>query len=118
MRACAWPSPRSRTPSGDRTPEDVADGFIHIAVENMAHAIRRISVSSGIDPREYALNCFGGAGGQHACLVADALGIRRIFIHPFSGLLSAYGMKLASLRAVRQRAVVPRPVRMKAGWTR
>jgi 5-oxoprolinase (ATP-hydrolysing) len=85
--------------------EDVADGFIRIAVENMANAIRRISVAKGYDARDYALNCFGGAGGQHACLVADTLGMTRIFIHPFSGVLSAYGMKLASLRSVRQRAV-------------
>ncbi|HEY2033924.1 MAG TPA: hydantoinase B/oxoprolinase family protein [Rhizomicrobium sp.] len=85
--------------------EEVADGFIRIAVENMANAIRRISVAKGYDARDYALNCFGGAGGQHACLVADALGMTRIFIHPFSGVLSAYGMKLANLRALRQRAV-------------
>ncbi|HSM94593.1 MAG TPA: hydantoinase/oxoprolinase family protein, partial [Rhizomicrobium sp.] len=85
--------------------EEVADGFIRIAVENMANAIRRISVAKGYDARDYALNCFGGAGGQHACLVADALGMTRIFIHPFSGVLSAYGMKLASLRALRQRAI-------------
>jgi len=84
--------------------EDIADGFIRIAVENMANAIRRISVAKGYDARDYALNCFGGAGGQHACLVADALGMTRIFLHPFSGVLSAYGMKLASLRSVRQRA--------------
>ncbi|HEY1962853.1 MAG TPA: hydantoinase B/oxoprolinase family protein, partial [Rhizomicrobium sp.] len=88
-----------------RTPEEVADGFIRIAVENMANAIKRISVAKGYDAREYTLNCFGGAGGQHACLVADALGITRIFIHPFSGVLSAYGMKLAQLRSVRQRAI-------------
>jgi 5-oxoprolinase (ATP-hydrolysing) len=85
--------------------EDVADGFIRIAVENMANAIRRISVAKGYDARDYTLNCFGGAGGQHACLVADALGMTRIFIHPFSGVLSAYGMKLANLRSMRQRAV-------------
>jgi 5-oxoprolinase (ATP-hydrolysing) len=88
-----------------RAPEAVADGFIRIAVENMANAIRRISVAKGYDTRQYALACFGGAGGQHACLVADALGMTRIFIHPFSGVLSAYGMKLAALRALRQRAV-------------
>ncbi|MBV9993491.1 MAG: hydantoinase B/oxoprolinase family protein [Alphaproteobacteria bacterium] len=87
------------------TPEAVADGFIRIAVENMATAIRKISVAKGYDPRAYALNCFGGAGGQHACLVADALGMTRVFLHPFASLLSAYGMKLASLRSVRQRAV-------------
>ncbi|HEY4943645.1 MAG TPA: hydantoinase/oxoprolinase family protein, partial [Rhizomicrobium sp.] len=88
-----------------RAPEDVADGFIRIAVENMANAIKRISVAKGYDAREYALACFGGAGGQHACLVADALGMTTVFIHPLSSLLSAYGMKLATLRAVRQRAV-------------
>ncbi|HEY1632635.1 MAG TPA: hydantoinase B/oxoprolinase family protein [Rhizomicrobium sp.] len=87
------------------TPEAVADGFIRIAVENMANAIRRISVAKGYDTRAYALACFGGAGGQHACLVADALGMTKIFIHPFSGVLSAYGMKLAALRSLRQRAV-------------
>src|SRR5690348_9343648 len=88
-----------------RSPEEVADGFIRIAVENMANAIKRISVAKGYDVRDYALNCFGGAGGQHACLVADALGISCIFIHPFSGVLSAYGMKLARLRSMPQRAV-------------
>jgi 5-oxoprolinase (ATP-hydrolysing) len=85
-----------------KSAEDVADGFIRIAVENMANAIRRISVAKGYDARSYVLNCFGGAGGQHACLVADALGMRTVFIHRLSGLLSAYGMKLAQLRAVRQ----------------
>ncbi|MBI3677598.1 MAG: hydantoinase B/oxoprolinase family protein [Proteobacteria bacterium] len=88
-----------------RSAEEVADGFIRIAVENMANAIRRISVARGYDTRSYTLNSFGGAGGQHACLVADALGMTRVFIHPFSSLLSAYGMKLAALRSVRQRAV-------------
>jgi 5-oxoprolinase (ATP-hydrolysing) len=91
--------------TGD-TPECVADGFIRIAVENMANAIRRISVARGYDCRQYVLNCFGGAGGQHACLVADALGMTKIFIHPFSGVLSAYGMKLATLRALRQRSIL------------
>jgi 5-oxoprolinase (ATP-hydrolysing) len=86
-------------------PEEVADGFIRIAVENMANAIRRISVAKGYDARDYALNCFGGAGGQHACQVADALGMTTVFIHPLSGLLSAYGMKLAALRSMRQRAI-------------
>ncbi|MBL6853645.1 MAG: hydantoinase B/oxoprolinase family protein, partial [Alphaproteobacteria bacterium] len=88
-----------------RPAEEVADGFIRIAVENMANAIKRISVAKGYDAREYALNCFGGAGGQHACLVADALGMTRVFVHRYSGLLSAYGMKLAQLRAVKQRAI-------------
>jgi 5-oxoprolinase (ATP-hydrolysing) len=85
--------------------EAVADGFIRIAVENMANAIKRISVAKGYDARDYALACFGGAGGQHACLVADALGMTTVFIHPFASLLSAYGMKLAALRSVKQRAV-------------
>ncbi len=88
------------------TPEAIADGFIRIAVENMANAIKRISVARGYDCRPYVLNCFGGAGGQHACLVADALGMTRIFIHPFSGVLSAYGMKLAALRALRLRPIL------------
>ena len=87
-----------------RTPEEVADGFIRIAVENMANAIKKISVAKGYDARRYTLNCFGGAGGQHACLVADALGMSTVMIHPLSSLLSAYGMKLATLRSVRQKA--------------
>src|SRR6185312_1602340 len=85
-----------------KAPEEVADGFIRIAVENMANAIRKISVAKGYDARSYSLNCFGGAGGQHACLVADALGMKTVFIHALSGLLSAYGMKLAALRTVKQ----------------
>ncbi|MEP9347714.1 hydantoinase B/oxoprolinase family protein [Xanthobacter sp. KR7-225] len=89
----------------DRTPEAVADGFIRIAVENMANAIKKISVQRGYDVTEYALQCFGGAGGQHACLVADVLGMRTVLIHPFSGLLSAYGMGLADIRATRQRTM-------------
>src|SRR5215467_14505763 len=88
-----------------RTPEDVADGFIKIAVENMANAIKKISVQRGYDVTRYALNCFGGAGGQHACLVADALGMRQVLIHPFSSLLSAYGMGLADIRATREQAI-------------
>jgi 5-oxoprolinase (ATP-hydrolysing) len=86
---------------GGRTPEDVADGFIRIAVANMAEAIKKISVQRGYDVTGYALNCFGGAGGQHACLVADALGMETVLIHPLSGLLSAYGMGLADIRATR-----------------
>src|SRR5712675_2022080 len=88
-----------------RSPEEVADGFIKIAVENMANAIKKISVQRGYDVTRYALNCFGGAGGQHACLVADALGMTKILIHPFSSLLSAYGMGLADIRATRQQAI-------------
>ncbi|HWP26868.1 MAG TPA: hydantoinase B/oxoprolinase family protein [Xanthobacteraceae bacterium] len=88
-----------------RTPEQVADGFIKIAVENMANAIKKISVQRGYDVTRYALNCFGGAGGQHACLVADALGMTTVLIHPYSSLLSAYGMGLAEVRATRQQAI-------------
>ncbi|MCB1385033.1 MAG: hydantoinase B/oxoprolinase family protein [Nitratireductor sp.] len=88
------------------SPEEVADGFLKIAVENMANAIKKISVQRGYDVTEYALNCFGGAGGQHACAVADALGMKTVLIHPFSGILSAYGMGLAQVRANRTRALV------------
>jgi 5-oxoprolinase (ATP-hydrolysing) len=88
-----------------RSPEAVADGFIRIAVENMANAIKKISVQRGYDVTDYALQCFGGAGGQHACLVADVLGMKSVLIHPFSGLLSAYGMGLADIRATRQATV-------------
>ncbi|MGB8236307.1 MAG: hydantoinase B/oxoprolinase family protein, partial [Pseudolabrys sp.] len=90
---------------GGRKAEEVADGFIKIAVENMANAIKKISVQRGYDVTRYALNCFGGAGGQHACLVADALGMTRVLMHPFSSLLSAYGMGLADIRATREQAV-------------
>jgi 5-oxoprolinase (ATP-hydrolysing) len=88
-----------------RSSEQVADGFIKIAVENMANAIKKISVQRGYDVTRYALNCFGGAGGQHACLVADALGMESVLIHPLSSLLSAYGMGLADIRSVRQQAI-------------
>jgi 5-oxoprolinase (ATP-hydrolysing) len=88
-----------------RPAEEVADGCIRIAVENMANAIKKISVQRGYDVTGYALNCFGGAGGQHACLVADALGMTTVLIHPFSSLLSAYGMGLADIRSVRQQAI-------------
>src|SRR5438876_1944514 len=90
---------------GGKSPEEIADGFIKIAVENMANAIKKISVQRGYDVTRYALNCFGGAGGQHACLVADALGMTEVLIHPFSSLLSAYGMGLADIRATRQQAI-------------
>src|SRR5918996_840973 len=89
----------------DRAPEEVADGFLRIAVENMANAIKKISVQRGYDVTRYALNCVGGAGGQHACLVADALGMTTVLMHPFSSLLSAYGMGLADIRATRQQAI-------------
>jgi len=86
-------------------PEALAEGFLRIAVENMANAIKHISVQRGYDVTRYALNCFGGAGGQHACLVADALGMKTVYLHPFAGVLSAYGMGLADLGALRDRAV-------------
>ncbi|MFO7854350.1 MAG: hydantoinase B/oxoprolinase family protein [Paracoccaceae bacterium] len=85
--------------------EEVAEGFLRIAVENMANAIKKISVQRGYDVTRYALNCFGGAGGQHACLVADALGIGSVLLHPLAGVLSAYGMGLAEIRALREHAV-------------
>jgi 5-oxoprolinase (ATP-hydrolysing) len=94
------------TEVGDaRSREQVADGFIQIAVENMANAIKKISVQRGYDVTRYTLNCFGGAAGQHACLVADALGMTGVLIHPFSSLLSAYGMGLAEIRSVREQAI-------------
>ncbi|WP_432285700.1 hydantoinase B/oxoprolinase family protein [Aminobacter sp. BA135] len=89
-----------------RSPEAVAEGFVTIAVENMANAIKKISVQRGYDVTEYLLNCFGGAGGQHACLVADALGMEAVLIHPLSGLLSAYGIGLSSVFASRQQALL------------
>ena len=89
----------------NRTPEQVAAGFLAIAVEKMASAIKKISLQRGYDVSEYTLCCFGGAGGQHACLIADALGIKQVFIHPYAGVLSAYGMGLADVRVVKERAV-------------
>lgn len=85
-----------------RSPEDVAEGFLTIAIENMANAIKQISVQRGYDVTEYVLNSFGGAGGQHACLVADALGMKTVLLHQFAGVLSAYGMGLADIRALRE----------------
>ena len=103
---CAPPLPISPREVGDgRTPEEIADGAIRIAVENMANAIKKISVERGYDVTEYALNCFGSAGGQHACLIADTLGIETVLVHPLSGLLSAYGMGLAQQRASRERSI-------------
>ncbi|WP_019561070.1 hydantoinase B/oxoprolinase family protein [Caldimonas manganoxidans] len=92
-----------------RSPEEVAEGFIDIAVGSMANAIKKISVARGYDVTGYTLQCFGGAGGQHACLVADALGMTRVFIHPLAGVLSAYGMGLAEQRVLRE-AAVERPL--------
>ena len=89
-----------------QSPEEIANGFLKIAVENMANAIKKISVQRGYDVTEYALTCFGGAGGQHACTVADTLGMETVLVHPFSGILSAYGMGLARLSANRSKAMV------------
>ena len=88
-----------------RSQEDVAHGFIQIAVQQMANAIKKISVARGYDVTRYTLQCFGGAGGQHACLVADALGMTRVFVHPLAGVLSAYGMGLADQNVIREQAV-------------
>jgi 5-oxoprolinase (ATP-hydrolysing) len=88
-----------------RTPEEIAQGCLAIANDNMAHAIKEISIARGIDVQDYTLVCFGGAGGQHACQVADLLGIGRVQIHPFASVLSAYGMGLADIRVIRQRAI-------------
>ncbi len=87
------------------TPESLAEGFLQIAVQNMANAIKRISVARGYDVTQYTLQCFGGAGGQHACLVADALGMGRVFVHPLAGVLSAYGMGLADQIAMREASI-------------
>lgn len=91
--------------AGDKTPEEVAEGFLRIAVESMANAVKKISVQRGHDVTGYLLNAFGGAGGQHACLVADALGMSRVLIHPLSGLLSAYGIGLARVTESRQQGL-------------
>ena len=88
-----------------QTPEDVAEGFLAIAVENMANAIKKISVQRGYDVIDYTLACFGGAAGQHACRVADSLGIGRVLTHPYAGVLSAFGIGLADVRVVRDRSV-------------
>lgn len=90
---------------GERTAEEVAEGFLAIAVEKMANAVKKISLQRGYDVSEYTLCCFGGAGGQHACAIADSLGMKRVFIHPYAGVLSAYGMGLADVRAIRERAI-------------
>jgi 5-oxoprolinase (ATP-hydrolysing) len=87
---------------GNKSLEEIAEGFLAIAVDNMAAAIRKISIARGHDVTRYTLACFGGAGGQHACRVADALGMERILIHPLAGVLSAYGIGLADVKAVRE----------------
>ena len=88
-----------------RSAEAIAEGFVHIAVQQMANAIKKISVARGYDVTRYTLQCFGGAGGQHACLVADALGMTRVLVHPMAGVLSAYGMGLADQNVMREQAV-------------
>ena len=88
-----------------RSAEVVAEGFINIAVQQMANAIKKISVARGYDVTRYTLQCFGGAGGQHACLVADALGMTKVFVHPMAGVLSAYGMGLADQNVIREQAI-------------
>ncbi|HEY8973606.1 MAG TPA: hydantoinase B/oxoprolinase family protein [Burkholderiaceae bacterium] len=88
-----------------RSPEELAEGFLDIAVASMANAIKKISVARGYDVTRYTLQCFGGAGGQHACLVADALGMSTVFVHPLAGVLSAYGMGLADQGVMRQAAI-------------
>src|SRR5213078_1531562 len=91
---------------GGKSLEDIAEGFLEIAVDNMAAAIRKISIARGHDVSRYMLACFGGAGGQHACKVADALGMERILIHPFAGVLSAYGIGIADVKAIRDASVL------------
>lgn len=92
----------AETNQNSKTPEALAQGYLRIAVENMANAIKKISVQRGYNVTKYTMNCFGGAGGQHACQVADVLGIRSIYIHPLAGVLSAFGMGLADIRAIRE----------------
>ena len=87
---------------GGKSIEEIAEGFLDIAVDNMAAAIRKISIARGHDVTRYTLACFGGAGGQLACRVADALGMERILIHPLAGVLSAYGIGIADVKAIRE----------------
>jgi 5-oxoprolinase (ATP-hydrolysing) len=89
----------------ERAAEEIAHGCLAIAVDNMANAIKKISIQRGHDISGYVLCCFGGAGGQHACWVADSLGLERVLVHPLASVLSAYGMGLAEVRALRQRAI-------------
>jgi 5-oxoprolinase (ATP-hydrolysing) len=91
---------------GEKSLHDIARGFLDIAVDNMAAAIRKISIARGHDVSRYTLACFGGAGGQHACAVADALGMERILIHPLAGVLSAYGIGIADVKAIRDASVL------------
>ena len=86
---------RSNATGKPITPQEVAEGFLSIAIDNMSNAIKKISVQRGHDVSDYTLSCFGGAGAQHACLVADNLGMKQIHLHPFAGVLSAFGIGLA-----------------------
>ncbi|MEE9424167.1 MAG: hydantoinase B/oxoprolinase family protein [Methylococcales bacterium] len=95
----------SQITGGCSSVHEIAEGFLRIAVDRMANAVKKISVQRGYDITQYTLNCFGGAGGQHACLVADALGITRVLLHPLAGVLSAYGMGLADISAMREQSV-------------
>ena len=95
----------NRVAKGNKQAYEIAAGYLHIAIENMANAIKEISVQRGYDVTQYTLCSFGGAGGQHACAVADALGMTRVFLHPFAGVLSAFGMGLAELRAMREQSL-------------
>jgi 5-oxoprolinase (ATP-hydrolysing) len=94
-----------RSSHSESTPEEVAAGFLQIAVDNMANAIKKVSVARGYDVTQYTLQCFGGAGGQHACLIADAVGMTRIYIHPCAGVLSAYGLGLADVTTITSRTI-------------
>ena len=87
------------------TPQEVAEGFLSIAIDNMSNAIKKISVQRGHDVSDYTLSCFGGAGAQHACLVADNLGMKQIHLHPFAGVLSAFGIGLADARTINDKAI-------------
>ena len=95
----------ARATGETQDPRAVAEGFLRVAVGNMANAIKQVSVQKGHDATRFALQCFGGAGGQHACLVADELGMETVFIHPYAGVLSAYGMGLADQTVMREQAV-------------
>ena len=89
----------------EKKPEQVAEGFLAIAIDNMANAIKKISVQKGYDISHYALCCFGAAGGQHACKLAESLGMKTVFVHPYAGVLSAYGMGLADRRVLKEQSL-------------
>jgi 5-oxoprolinase (ATP-hydrolysing) len=95
----------ARTTGEAQDARTVAEGFLRVAIANMANAIKQVSVQKGHDATRFVLQCFGGAGGQHACLVADELGMETVLIHPYAGVLSAYGMGLADQTVMREQAV-------------